>query len=188
MDFYRRQPSVVRKHVPWHSSKPFEKNPPYTNLSDQTRQDLRELVEDIKCMTIDQSIQERCTTYFPQVIYQVAWELRSYVDEQLGGNWKDLSDVITLTGNLGETIAMTCSDYASFRWPRTGTMVLESINKWLESTYSGERSEESARMNVSYSLIHCNFTLSYLTLDVWRIGFSVVQFKFCAVCNKSPVR
>ena len=69
---------------------------------------------------------------FRYLAVPLLWDLRGFVDQQLGGSLDDLENLVVLSGGLGENegghaYAATCGEYVSRFWGREGMMLFREL-------------------------------------------------------------
>ena len=71
-----------------------------------------------------------------------SWDLRGFVDRQLGGSTNDLESLVVVSGGLGEdesghAYAATCREYISRFWGSQGVMFFRNLVAYALGVQSG---------------------------------------------------
>lgn len=95
----------------------------------------RERVEDLESAIIATS--SRTDSYGKCLVkYEIIWEVPEYM-KRYHSPGRTLGEVMTITGNVQDAIAIRCQDYVYTNWRRAGPVLLDLIERLLQTSVKG---------------------------------------------------
>lgn len=102
-----------------------------TNSNPSTTAKIRQAI--LAAFPTPKKVGRRSAVSACSAVFEVAWNLRSFLDDQVP-NWQrddGIDRILTLTGGLTDVQADTCMGYMQQTWPMTGAALVRTINDTL---------------------------------------------------------